>query len=258
MKYMPLLSRRSLLVLFAQCPTLAFAAPQPYTLRLLQGGFDGTSWQLGLHVRLDEGWKTYWRVPGDGGIPPDISAKGDNLKSLSFDYPLPIRIVGEEGENIGYTNEVVFPVTIHPVDPAAPLTLEIAAFLGVCQTVCIPAQFKADVSMTPGAATGTDDDMLAAWRARVPAATPKPIVLKAEAVASPDLQVRLTLAPGVHDLFVEGNPMHYYASPKWSDGRDMAIVRVSGAKNAADIKGQLLRITLDMGGNGLEQRVMVV
>lgn len=254
----PLLSRRAaLLGLFALVPSAACAAEKPYDFELLQGGFDGMMWRGGVRLALQEGWKTYWRVPGEGGVPPDISAKGDNLKNFAFDCPLPSRITGGDGESIGYKHEVVFPFTVEPLDAAKPVAFDLEGFFGVCETICIPAQFRTSVSFDP-ALTSTNNDVLAAWQARVPERKPDGVVLKAESVAWPEPVVKLSLAPGVKDLFIEGNPLLYFGPPQWTGGRGAAMVKVSGLAPDGKLAGEALRVTLDMGGRGLEQMVTVV
>ncbi|MGB1399945.1 MAG: hypothetical protein ACPG70_07415, partial [Candidatus Puniceispirillaceae bacterium] len=43
---------------------------------------DRTDLPLGLKVRLTEGWKIYWRSPGDAGLPPELSLSDENTNSL--------------------------------------------------------------------------------------------------------------------------------------------------------------------------------
>src|SRR5215467_2370509 len=65
---------------------------------------EGTVFRAGLEIKLKEGWKTYWRYPGDSGVPPAIdTSKSDNVKTVNVLYPAPSRFPdGAGGNSIGY------------------------------------------------------------------------------------------------------------------------------------------------------------
>ncbi|WP_300513281.1 protein-disulfide reductase DsbD domain-containing protein [Aliiroseovarius sp.] len=113
---------------------------------------DGTH-MAALHVALGDGWKTYWRAPGDAGIPPSIDWSGSrNLASVSYKWPLP-EVFEQNGlRTIGYQRELVLPIQITPRDPSAPVTLKARVTLGVCRDVCLPKQSLLKVELpNPGA-----------------------------------------------------------------------------------------------------------
>ena len=251
------MNRRSFL-LTLPCAALArpaFAATQPpnqpWMANVLNGGLVNGEWQLGLEVLLQPKWKTYWRVPGDGGVPPDIQVKGPNVKSFRFDCPTPLRILTPAGEAIGYEATVVFPIAVTAADPGQPLVAEISAFLGVCLEICIPAQMKLQV----GAASPGDASRLAKWRALVPDST-VPFVTRATAVASNgEPAVHMELARPVEDVFAEGKPLHYFKAPVF-DGTT-ATLPVAGAGSVDELRGEALRVTGRLAQGGLEQMIMV-
>jgi len=94
----------------------------------------------GLEIRMEPGWKTYWRHPGNaGGIPPRLDLSGSqNLKSFEVLYPAPSRLVDETGTTLGYKRAVTFPIRLVPQDPSAPIYVNVAADFGVCETICVP------------------------------------------------------------------------------------------------------------------------
>lgn len=234
------------------------AKAAPYVVRLLWGGFDGAVYQGGLHVAMTAGWKTYWRVPGAGGIPPSLEGRGANVGSFHFDCPLPHRIRGEDGESIGYKDEVVFPFSLTPVAAMAPVEVEVAAFIGVCETICIPVQSKELVELMPVAMATRDAVMLAAWRALVPQRVDAGPVLSARAgEAARERFVELALAKPLRDLFIEGSALHFFNPPRFSGDGLSARVAVHGAKSVADLQAHVLRITIDDKGQGLEQTLTV-
>lgn len=93
-----------------------------------------------LQIELAPGWKTYWRNPGDAGVPPQVNLESGGDARIA--YPAPVRFgEGEEG-GIGYKAPVSLPITfrVGPDD----LRLKGNVFLGVCQNICIPVQAEFD------------------------------------------------------------------------------------------------------------------
>ena len=72
-----------------------------------------------LEMTLQPNWKTYWRMPGDSGIPPSFDWTGStNIGNAEVRYPAPAMYVDQAGRNIGYKTAVVFPIGLKPEDPA--------------------------------------------------------------------------------------------------------------------------------------------
>ncbi len=236
--------------------TLPFAplarAEQAWSAELLQGNFNGKAYIAGLHIMLQPGWKTYWRNPGEGGIPPDISLAGDNLASFSVDAPLPIRIVDESGEAIGYHDEVIFPISLTPKNPAAPLAAAVKSFFGVCAKICTPAKFNGALQFQPNAAPSGASQLLDQWQARVPQ---KQDFIAASSVK--DGQLVLDLEQPVEDIFVEGPDRYYFRKPDLNQQHGKAIIKVDGLKADGDLGPARLRMTAVMRGQGIEQTIVL-
>src|SRR3979411_479279 len=82
----------------------------------------GRMFRAGVEIRLQEGWKTYWRDPGDYGVPPapDFS-KSQTLKAVTVPYPAPTRFSdGGGGNSIGYKGTVILPLHVVPQDASKP------------------------------------------------------------------------------------------------------------------------------------------
>lgn len=117
-----------------------------------QGEGKATVHRAGVEIKLAPGWKTYWRYPGDSGIPPRFDfSNSTNVKSATVSYPAPHRFVDGGGTSIGYKQGVVFPVSIVPADPAKPVTLSLKLEYAVCEKLCVPAEgsAKLDISGKP-------------------------------------------------------------------------------------------------------------
>ena len=109
-----------------------------------------------LNLTLAPHWKTYWRAPGETGIPPQFDWSGSrNLKSIALHWPSPEVIMLSGMQSIGYLDRLVLPVEIVAIDPARPVELRLQMALGVCKDVCMPAAFSlTEVLDGPGAKDG--------------------------------------------------------------------------------------------------------
>src|SRR5712691_1086201 len=69
--------------------------------------------RAGVEIRLKSGWHTYWRYPGDAGVPPKFDfGASQNLKQAVVLWPAPQRIVEAGGSTLGYSSDVIFPVRV--------------------------------------------------------------------------------------------------------------------------------------------------
>ncbi len=113
--------------------------------------------RLGLHFRLEPGWKVYWRSPGDAGFPPKPEWAGSrNLASAEFRWPAPERFELFGLDTFGYSDEVVLPITARLERSGAPLALKLGLDYLVCEKICIPYQASLALDLPGGAATPTE------------------------------------------------------------------------------------------------------
>jgi DsbC/DsbD-like thiol-disulfide interchange protein len=88
--------------------------------RLIAGSIvktaDAAYLRAGVEIRLDPGWKTYWRDPGDSGVPPTLDFAGsENVKAVIVLWPAPERFPdGAGGHSIGYMGDIIFPLRAIP------------------------------------------------------------------------------------------------------------------------------------------------
>ena len=102
-----------------------------------------------VRLRLAPGWKTYWRAPGDAGIPPSFDWSGSrNLAGVTVHFPSPTVFWTAGMRSIGYADEVVLPLELRAVRPGAPIEVTGRIDLGVCHDICVPAslRFTAELS----------------------------------------------------------------------------------------------------------------
>ena len=126
--------------------------------------------RAGIEVKLQPGWKTYWRYPGDSGVPPRFDFSGsDNLKSATVLYPAPHLFSDEGGNSLGYKDVVIFPLLVAPMQAGKPVTLRLKVDYAVCEKLCVPAEGRADLMLQPG--SSSHDGELVSAEARVPKPT---------------------------------------------------------------------------------------
>jgi len=106
-----------------------------------------------VKITLNPGWKTYWRAPGDAGIPPQITWNGSrNMGSVALAWPTP-EVFNQNGmRSIGYSDELVLPVRIAPKDAGKPVRLKATLDIGVCRDICVPQRLKVKAELPPGGA----------------------------------------------------------------------------------------------------------
>lgn len=124
----------------------------------------------GLRFDLEPGWKTYWRSPGEVGLPPEVSWDGSqNIADVTLSYPAPTRFTAFEIENFGYEKQVVFPLQVHLAEPGAAARLDLTATVLVCADVCIPETVNVTLDLPPGSGVdATSAAQIAEWATKVP------------------------------------------------------------------------------------------
>jgi DsbC/DsbD-like thiol-disulfide interchange protein len=219
------------------------------------------SYLAGVQLVLADGWKTYWRMPGDAGVPPSFDWAGSrNVASLAVLYPAPTRLIEPAATSIGYKGSVTFPVDVVARDAGAPVVLSLAMELGICRDICIPAEAKLSLAITPAEVRGAPSAPLLAALERVPRAASQrragdPEVTRVTTSLegrAPHLLVEARFPRGVAgaDLFLEaGSAEDIYLPPPQrlpdaADGTVRFEVDLSHAGKAQALKGKVLRLTL--------------
>jgi DsbC/DsbD-like thiol-disulfide interchange protein len=268
-------STTALGVLLASAPNVAASAADATSwdgdarsaVRLVAGsplGADGVL-RAGVEIRLATGWKTYWRYPGDSGVPPafDVS-KSENIKSISVLWPAPHRFTDEGGASIGYKGNVMFPVHVVPKDPHRPATLRVTLDYAICEKLCVPARGQATLELS-SAPSPHDSRLATAERqtpkeARVGEAAPFGIAAVRLEPGRPHPRVVVEVtAPATTpvDLFVEG-PAADWALPLPEPvsgappGRRRFAFDLDGAPPGVDAIGARLRFTLVSGESAID------
>ena len=222
MRVILLLQRAVLIILISAVPILglfhsAYAEMSDWAeneggrMRLVALPADGNGHiRAGLQIEPKPGWITYWREPGNNGIPPQITVapqSGVTLDAIS--YPVPKLISNGKVEDIGYDAPVTLPLSL-TASKAGPVLFDATAFIGICKDICIP--FQAQFSLKIGAAAISrpqEEMILQSASARLPEAPSADFEIMAYAM-SPDLKqlsLKITLpedGSGTPDIIVTG------------------------------------------------------
>ncbi|WP_299165014.1 protein-disulfide reductase DsbD domain-containing protein [uncultured Tateyamaria sp.] len=218
-----------------------------------------------LRLTLAPGWKTYWRAPGDAGIPPHFDwGRARNLQNVSVTWPTPNVYVEYGLRSIGYTGQVVIPVYVTPARAGKPVRLRSTMSLGVCAEVCLPHQIEfdtlldaPDASPTPAIVAALADVPYSASEAGVSAATctlrPTDRGMQIEArVTLPDTGGRevAVIEPGVPGVWVSEakttrrggtvtavSEMVHQKGGAFGVDRSNVRITILGGDYAVDIKG---------------------
>jgi DsbC/DsbD-like thiol-disulfide interchange protein len=132
-------------------------------VRLLAGSRSGAVLLGGIAFQLQRGWKTYWRTPGDSGVPPRFDfSKSDNIEAVTVMWPAPLKFDdGAGGVSLGYHDQTVLPLRIVPKNVEKPVTLRAEINYAVCEKICIPVEASAELAFNSVAST-EDSALLAA------------------------------------------------------------------------------------------------
>jgi DsbC/DsbD-like thiol-disulfide interchange protein len=207
-------------------PALAFPASEWHdthgaSIRILtEAQPDGEGKLRGaLEIRLEPGWKTYWRDPGDSGIPPTVTVTGNgNVSDPEIGFPPPARFDDGYSRFAGYDESVALALSFPVDDPDGRLDFTAELFLGVCETICIPVQ--ATLRIVPTQATGEYGMVIGKAFGRLPAKDHDGFHARLVEVGEDGLivEVRLPEGAGNAELFVASTNEHMTGLPYRLDG----------------------------------------
>jgi DsbC/DsbD-like thiol-disulfide interchange protein len=255
------------LVVLVAAPAIAADASawdgtQRAAVRLIAGAAaDAPVYRAGVEIRLAPGWKTYWRYPGDSGIPPRFDFSGSrNVKAVTVRWPAPQRLTDESGTSIGYKHDIVFPLDVVAQDTGQPVSLALGIDYAVCEKICVPADGKAALVLT--GLPGEHEGKLARSEAAVPkvAALGGDGALSVRAVKREGTRVTVDVvapAGAAVDLFAEG-PTPDWALPVPAPvagapaGQQRFAFELDGLPPNATAGGAMLVLTAVAGAEAIE------
>ena len=235
-------------------------------IRLLAGSRSGAVLLGGIAFQLQPGWKTYWRTPGDSGVPPRFDfSKSENVEAVTVLWPAPMKFDdGAGGFSLGYKKLVVLPLRIAVKNTDKPVTLRADISYAVCDKLCVPVDARAELAFASVASTedGNLSDALNAVPKPATVGDPNPLTIrdvKRDGKANVLVDVS---APDGKDvsLFVEGpTPDWALPVPKLIEGGPAGVKRfvfeLDGLPTGASADGAALKLTLVSGDKAYEFNV---
>src|SRR5450755_4585154 len=241
----------------------AWQRDQHSAVRLLAGSRSGAVLLGGIAVQLEAGWKTYWRTPGDSGVPPRFDfSKSENIEAVTVLWPAPTKFDdGAGGHSLGYHNQIVLPLRIVAKNPDKPVTLRAGINYAVCEKLCIPVEANAELGFTSVAST--EDSALFAALDTVPKPASigdsNPLTIrdiKRDGKTTVWVDV-VTPGTGEVNLFVEG------PTPDWAlpvpallehspPGVKRFVFELDGMPPGTDPAGAALKLTMVGGDRSYE------
>ncbi len=231
----------------------------------------GETIPMGLEFDLAPGWKIYWRTPGDAGLPPVPDwSKSDNVADVVMHWPVPERFEIFDIGTLGYGGEIIFPLTVTPEIPGAPIRLAGEIDFLACAEICIPGRADLAFSLPSGPASiAPEAHRIERFRAAVPVTdstraglsiTSSTVNEQSEGgvrlvveVASPDQALTTP------DAFIEGPGGAYFDAPGivLSEDRHNATLTVDAPSRMtlASLTGEGVTITLVDQTRALEARI---
>jgi DsbC/DsbD-like thiol-disulfide interchange protein len=232
-------------------------------VRLLAGSRSGAVLLGGIAFQLQPGWKTYWRTPGDSGVPPRFDfSKSDNVEAVTVLWPAPVKFDdGAGGHSMGYHNQIVLPLRIVAKNADKPVTLRADINYAVCNKLCIPVDANAELAFTSVAST--EDSALFAALDTVPkpanVGDPNPLTIRDVKRDGKSTVWVDVVTPDAKDvsLFVEG------PTPDWAlpvpallehspPGVKRFAFELDGLPPGASPDGAALKLTLAGGDRSYE------
>src|SRR6202166_426789 len=232
-------------------------------VRLLAGSRSGSVLLGGIAMQLEPGWKSYWRSPGDSGVPPRFDfSKSKNIEAVTVLWPAPTKFDdGAGGHSLGYHNQIVLPLRIVAKNADKPVTLRADINYAVCEKLCIPVEANAELAFTSVAST--EDSALFAALDTVPkpasVGDPNPLTIRDVKREGKSTVVVDVVTPDARDvsLFVEGpTPDWALPVPKLIEGGPSGVRRfafeLDGLPPGTDPEGAALKLTLVGGDRAYE------
>lgn len=229
-------------------------------VRLVSGNVTSNQWLAGIEIELDPGFKTYWRNPGESGLPPRFDWEGSkNVKTTDVRWPAPLRAQDAAGVSYVYHDRVLLPVIVEATDPAKPVRLTLSVEYGICKDICIPAH--AALELVLGSGPSRHSDIEAVLRTKVP--RPQALgangdlsilALKPRPEGEPGFAAVVRAPAGTSPaLFVEGPDGWYFSS---SIPDDQNRVTVTLDEKPKDSSGPVsIKLTLVAGEKSIETDV---
>lgn len=243
----------------------ALAQPQEWVqglhsrVRVLAGGQEGDRYLAGVEIALDPGFKTYWRNPGESGLPPRFDwSESENVADVEILWPAPQRHEDLGGVSYGYGHGIVLPMLVKPREQGKPVKLALTLDYGICKDICIPAHAAMAATLTGESRNRIVLEKAVASIPRVQELGAASDLAVLSVAPNGQGQAGLTVTVRVPDgaqaaLFAEGPENWYLSSSHPADGNRFIVTVEERPKDATGPVS--IRLTLVAGDRAVETDV---
>ena len=234
-------------------PVLAQDFPGLVSARLLPGWTDGAGTRFSaLELVLEPGWKTYWRSPGETGIPPRFDWAGDSMGEVTLFWPAPEVFDAGGARAIGYHDRLLLPFSVAPGADGSDAVLRAEVEFGLCREVCVPVSVALSAP-EPGA----PDPAITAAIAAQPAAGDPALIRCAVEETGDGLRITASLPGGLGKEIVAelADPDIWVSEPDMArDGARLtaSFEAVAPSGKPFPLAGEAIRITALGGAQAVE------
>lgn len=219
-----------------------------------------------LEFELADGWHSYWKHPGDTGLPIRLEWDASrNVENVELFWPLPVRKV-EQGlfTVFSYSEKIRMPLDVHLENPATDTNLNLTVKFMVCKDICIPAELDLALNIKAGSGIQTSWAKLIEKEKRALPRYENSSALSIEnIVAGEDALVISAAAKDFDDLeafvFIQDD-LALTAEPSievFENG--IAILKIDAPEDienlSAYLTGKTLSVTLIAGNDSLEREI---
>ncbi|MGB8819025.1 MAG: protein-disulfide reductase DsbD domain-containing protein [Rhizobiaceae bacterium] len=206
-----------------------------------------------LQIDLAPGWKTYWRDPGDAGVPLQLNLDASvNGKLADLAYPAPMRF--DDGVSVwaGYDAPVAIGLKLERPDTSKPLALSGQAFFGVCDKICVPVQFNFSLDVQDAPKTTLHRELVAMMLAGLPSDPSMGFKVEKAEIADRIVTIEASLpdAALAPELFIAAPSGLQFAAPvpiRFSEGKAVFMAELIYIKDGLEPSGQTTHYTLVQG-----------
>jgi DsbC/DsbD-like thiol-disulfide interchange protein len=214
-----------------------------------------------LQIEPKPGWITYWREPGNSGIPPQITLapqSGATLQAIA--YPVPKHVSDGKVDDIAYDGPVTLPLSMTAKMDGA-VSIDTTAFIGVCKDICIPFQAQLSLRLAKAAQSRPEEEgILQAAAAALPEPPSADFSVTAHSLSPDGKRLSLELAlpatgAGAPEVIVTGPTGHVFTRQLSAsrDGRNFAAeIAIGKLPKDYDIRGKRWGLLVIDGDRAME------
>ncbi|WP_321394265.1 protein-disulfide reductase DsbD domain-containing protein [Emcibacter sp.] len=238
--------------------------------RLFVGDYDAQKKiiHIGWQVKLKDGWKTYWRTPGEAGMPPSWNwDNSGDLREIAVKWPVPERMTFFGYVSNVYHDELVVPIEVHLGSGDGQVALALTMDFMICKEVCIPltADYRLELDNLAGLEVSLyQQALLEKFRNRVPREEdPGFLYVQDNGKGLLTVSLKTPESGGItyRDLFVEGPEDFYFSEPRLRNGADSVLFEIpyTQERSHGSLVGEEVILTLVPGaGQAREVRARIV